>query len=58
MAKSNNSPRRSSEPRITEALKPVGPRIPLDKLLADHAVGGSGSQDLTPWRQSRFDPLP
>jgi hypothetical protein len=39
MAKSNNSPRRSSEPRIAEALKPVSRSIPLDKLLADHALG-------------------
>ncbi len=38
MAKSDNSPRRSSAPRIAEGLKPVGSRIPHNKL-ADHAVG-------------------
>ena len=54
MAKSNNSPRRSSEPRITEALKPVGPRIPLDKLLADHAVGAV----TTPPRAPAKNPPP
>jgi hypothetical protein len=37
MAKSN-SPQRSPEPRIAAARKPVGPRIPRGKLLADHAV--------------------
>ena len=54
MAKSNNSPRRSSEPRIAEALKPVGLRIPLDKLLADHAVGAV----TTPPRPPAKNPPP